>query len=490
MNNRLFASALWLAGGNLASLVGLLLLPREEILFRLLAISVPSLIGIGAYFRLRQGATIFPSIALTATIGTLVSFVIPSFYLVGATLPELLDLALAPYLDYYPDVAFAALFGQSAYLIGNSISFPDRDFQSLVASTAQAAGSPKSLTSFMQLFGILMLVGWVSRVLLLLSGSYYHQARTDFQETQVAAYSSLAQLSGLNLYWMVGAWTLVFSEIDSFKRKRWVAFAGALTAMEFAWLFPAGSREPILLLTITILVSFVVARKRIPIRMLLVAAPAMLAAIVFMGIYREIIRTDATSLTSISVGEVESSVTDSGASTQEAFLSGSWVSIAARPSDSRPVAAILRDVPALVSYLDGETYGDVFWIFVPRFLYPNKPVTIIPINKWFFGDEGGSSPTTLIGEGFLNFGWIGIFFALLLVGIVSGALERYLLSKISGSKNSFIWCCVFGVTATLFLRIYGMTMSVYLGLVIKALLVGWVLIFISSLQVGVRVPRR
>jgi hypothetical protein len=80
-------------------------------------------------------------------------------------------------------------------------------------------------------------------------------------------------------------------------------------------------------------------------------------------------------------------------------------------------------------YEEGETYARIPASLVPRALWPEKPKVIRPINEWFFHREGGQSPVTTVGEGYLNFGVLGV----VLAGIVGALLLRL-------AEFPVIWC--------------------------------------------------
>ena len=104
----------------------------------------------------------------------------------------------------------------------------------------------------------------------------------------------------------------------------------------------------------------------------------------------------------------------------------------ARLNDLDSVAAITLWTPEIQPYLNGETYALIPAGLVPRALWPDKPVIIRPINEWFFRNEGGSSPITIVGEGYLNFGWFGVIFAGAGAALLLRSVDRY-ISRFAGN---------------------------------------------------------
>lgn len=84
-------------------------------------------------------------------------------------------------------------------------------------------------------------------------------------------------------------------------------------------------------------------------------------------------------------------------------------------------------------YLHGQTLGYLAYAFVPRFLWPNKPA--IAKGAWFAlhiglayirpnGQISNAINMTIPGELYLNYGWIGVFVGLTLLGMFISALWR------------------------------------------------------------------
>ncbi len=66
----------------------------------------------------------------------------------------------------------------------------------------------------------------------------------------------------------------------------------------------------------------------------------------------------------------------------------------------------------------GETWARIPAAFIPRQFSKDKKPVFIPINEWFFRHEGGSSPITSPGEGYLNLGWMGVIIEGIVCGII------------------------------------------------------------------------
>lgn len=85
------------------------------------------------------------------------------------------------------------------------------------------------------------------------------------------------------------------------------------------------------------------------------------------------------------------------------------------------IANIIDRVPERLDYFWGKTYLSIFTAFVPRVIWPEKPPVqlggivknkifgyIVTTNGW---------PPTIIGEAFMNFGYVGLFFIPFFYGI-------------------------------------------------------------------------
>jgi hypothetical protein len=143
----------------------------------------------------------------------------------------------------------------------------------------------------------------------------------------------------------------------------------------------------------------------------------------------------------------------------------------ARLADARSVAAILQNVPSIVPYWGGETYTRLLWIFVPRFLFPDKPAMILPMAQEIlpYDSDNTSSPTTLIGEAYLNFGWLGLFLVMPLVGWLSCQYDTAFRQRVTHP----IWATIYVGMAFTVMRLPVQPLTVWLGVFIKAFLIAY-----------------
>ena len=77
--------------------------------------------------------------------------------------------------------------------------------------------------------------------------------------------------------------------------------------------------------------------------------------------------------------------------------------------------------PELIAY--GSTIAKVFFLLIPRSIFPNKPSSMIDEYTSafdpFFREAGGSYPVNLIVESFWNFSYFGVLFLVILTIILS-----------------------------------------------------------------------
>jgi hypothetical protein len=115
-----------------------------------------------------------------------------------------------------------------------------------------------------------------------------------------------------------------------------------------------------------------------------------------------------------------------------------WDEIFLRLNQSRSAAAVIHNFTTQSSFYLGLTFLSVFFFFIPRYIFPNKPdmssVHLITVD--FMGtDFGGVNPLGSIAEIYINFGFYGIvpisiffnFFFIILIKIFSFFREKLIL---------------------------------------------------------------
>ena len=109
---------------------------------------------------------------------------------------------------------------------------------------------------------------------------------------------------------------------------------------------------------------------------------------------------------------------------------GGWETVAARAALLDLFTDVVRQTPATVPYWEGATYLSLIGAVVPRFLWPDKPVKI---TGYLFGQRyhylrQGDFTTTInmpyLVEFYANFGVMGVYLGMLLVGVIYRLVER------------------------------------------------------------------
>ena len=112
----------------------------------------------------------------------------------------------------------------------------------------------------------------------------------------------------------------------------------------------------------------------------------------------------------------------------------------------------------------GEGMSNIFWLFVPRFLNKDKPDVSSSSAKFSkkFRKHGGTrdSPGVFV-EGYYNYGWIGLIFVSLLIGLVLKIYSVLIKSIIQKKLYSFYFIIFSGIWTSF--RIDGLIITDYLG---------------------------
>ncbi len=131
------------------------------------------------------------------------------------------------------------------------------------------------------------------------------------------------------------------------------------------------------------------------------------------------------------------------------------------------LAKSMEHVPAVVPYQNGSNWGEtLLFALTPRFLNPDKPIyqaslkatkyTGIP---YLSTKSGVSFSLGYFADGYVDFGYFGMFIPLLIIGFIYGAVYWYFIRK---SSNNFIFN--YAVVGAFFMEFFAMEMdSTYLA---------------------------
>jgi oligosaccharide repeat unit polymerase len=137
-----------------------------------------------------------------------------------------------------------------------------------------------------------------------------------------------------------------------------------------------------------------------------------------------------------------------------------------------PVAGLSTTVPAEIPYLHGDSYLQVFVLPVPRVLWPAKPEDDITVVTTRFdpGNSGIAFPA--FGEGYANFGFIGVVLCGIFLGGAAELLHRLFASS-HNLKGSVAAAVLAGVFLQLFSRgDFAPMFTTYIGFLVAAGYIG------------------
>jgi hypothetical protein len=118
---------------------------------------------------------------------------------------------------------------------------------------------------------------------------------------------------------------------------------------------------------------------------------------------------------------------------------------------------------------------------IPRALWANKPEAgsannFFAINYGLLTEEGAKTTTfgmSLLGESFINFGWAGVVFVMLIQGLAIAVLEWIFGSRMSGAGGQAVFIAFF----VFFLNGIGSSAEILFGNILQNLLFGYVLLW-------------
>ncbi|HYR76673.1 MAG TPA: O-antigen polysaccharide polymerase Wzy [Pyrinomonadaceae bacterium] len=150
--------------------------------------------------------------------------------------------------------------------------------------------------------------------------------------------------------------------------------------------------------------------------------------------------------------------------------------------------------PEEVPYQYGRTYSYFAVALIPRALWPDKPLSgsangFFAITYGLLTEEGAKTTTfgvSLVGEAFINFGWAGVVFVMLIQGLAIGVLERIFGSRKSGAGGQAVFIAFF----VFFLNGIGSSAEILFGNILQNLLFGYLLLWWAREKRATFEPRR
>lgn len=145
------------------------------------------------------------------------------------------------------------------------------------------------------------------------------------------------------------------------------------------------------------------------------------------------------------------------------------------------LAHVVDLTPETVPYFGGETYNYFMYTFTPRILWPEKPTAsanaALAVAYGLQTEEGAQTSTFgigLFGEGYANFGWMGIALVAIVLALALLAMQRLFGTERSGAGGAAILIAFF----VFFVNGLGSSAEIMLGNIFQSLFVNYVLLYV------------
>lgn len=139
---------------------------------------------------------------------------------------------------------------------------------------------------------------------------------------------------------------------------------------------------------------------------------------------------------------------------------------------------------AMVDYergVGGDTFNLILWTFVPRFIYPEKPITTTGslFNELVTNNPESKSAPGMFAEGYWNAGWVGVAFVATIMGLCFALWEKYNAKHLLASNYKFILTMWMGLFPAL--QQDSWFVPGVIGWSVIAIAFHWIIFFIFSL---------
>ena len=285
--------------------------------------------------------------------------------------------------------------------------------------------------------GIVYIVAVAARIYLLRVGMYSYAGKEEVYWSNVASAQVLMVLGTLGTYAFVGA----AIEKYTHPKDRVCHFVFRLVfASECTWGLISGMKQDLLTPFINVAIVLSVVNKKLPTRWLAVPIAVLIVVYPFSNSYKHFLQESGASVTSLG-GALEAG---KDAIRQATYINQSpseWLATGWQESELRmdllQAMALSINLESRTSYLKGEErwWMIPYYPFVPRFLWPSKPVLTMG-GRFSEALGAGAHTSTAIsypGSLYLEAGVPGILLGMLTLGLVA----QWLTNRVRGPSDKF-----------------------------------------------------
>jgi len=301
-------------------------------------------------------------------------------------------------------------------------------------------------------FGVLYAVSFVTKVYLLKNHLFSYTTSMD------KYYENLASMQVLNYVSQFGTLALIVATIERYRRRHdqlWGILSIVALLSEILWGLISGMKGLVLqnFLLVALVSSFVM--RKLNLKWFVILFFALVLLYPFSNAYRLVLNTGDVKVTSLAgavhAGQIVFSKLGEGVSTAGDFWHDGLDATLRRLDLLTNVGQILTLGPR-ASMVKGNIHWWMlpFYPFVPRCIWPSKPV--LQEGGWFTvalgggsGDArtiGSSTAVTYPGDLFLQFGLLGIPLGMLVLGVIT----QWFANRVSRSvepRDLFLYAAVF-----------------------------------------------
>jgi len=440
------------------SFVLLMIIPEQNLVIRSASITLIAAISICHYLYKRYSKNLCIQADALIAINTLMQFLIPVFYL-APYFQSNSNLDPWNYRYGYAITSFAALLGQTLFFCGyesikKSIYFPPIKIRE------------KSYSHLFLVLCPLLILIWIGRYVLLSTGSYYRILRSSYQFTN-PFYSVFVQLSGYGLI-IVGALFLVAFSKNIKRLKVIKAIIPSVVLIgEILWYGIAGQRQGLAMTVLAPIFAYIFIRRKLPKKIIVVLIMIGLPVFAILGEYRYV------TTTFYKASEIDLSATSQAflaAKTRSDRTKNLLGNLIDRVYDGKSLGYLLMHYSDDYNYELGSTYKNIPFVFIPRFIYTDKPVFSTALGNWYQLLAGGSMPTTFWGESYINFSWFGIILISYLLGLAMKAYDYIFIKR--ASKPYWVYLYLF--SAIYILRLPMQVAVIWMSFLLKAIVLAFI----------------